>query len=111
MKGQERKAAIAAYNERKRAAGIYAVRCTVTGRRWVGAAPDLATIWNRLNFTLRMGSSMCRSLQAEWKAHGVDAFAFEVLETLDEEEIAYVRDRRLKARAEHWRAALHAEAV
>lgn len=111
MKGDERRAAVAAYRERKAEAGIYAVRCAASGEIWVGGAPDLSTIQNRIWFTLRQGSSTHRSLQAAWRAHGAEAFGFEVLERFDEEEVAYVRDRRLKEGAARWAAGLGATRI
>jgi hypothetical protein len=102
MKSEDRKAAVAAYKERKVEPGIYAVRCRPSGQIWVGGAPDLATIRNRLWFTLRMGSNTHRSLQEAWAAHGAEAFAFDILERLDEEEIGYVRDRLLKEAVARW---------
>ncbi|MFJ5367699.1 GIY-YIG nuclease family protein [Bosea sp. CER48] len=111
MQIADRKAATAAYKERKSVAGIYACRCEASGQLWVGRAPDLATIENRLRFTLRHGSHRQRSLQAAWNAHGPDAFRFEALERLEDEDIAYVLDRVLKERLAHWRAKLGAEAL
>jgi hypothetical protein len=52
MNRDERKAAVAAYRERKAAAGIFAVVCQPSGRRWIGRAFDLRTVQNRLWFTL-----------------------------------------------------------
>lgn len=111
MKGEDRKAAVAAYKERKAAAGIYAVRCAPTGQRWIGRAADLSTIQNRLWFTLRQGNSPNRVLQAAWREHGSDNFTFEVIERLDDEELAYVRDRALRDRLAYWQAELEAEAI
>ena len=88
MKGDARKAAIAAYKERKSVAGIYAVRCRATGAVWVGQTPTLDTIQNRIWFTLRLGNNPNRALQQAWTAHGADSFAFEVVERLPEEEDA-----------------------
>ncbi|WOH64957.1 GIY-YIG nuclease family protein [Bradyrhizobium sp. BWA-3-5] len=106
-----RKAAIAAYKERKSAAGIFAIRCTASAGVWVGQTPDLEKIQNRIWFTLRQGSHPCRSLQAAWTTHGPDSFAFEACERLEEEDSAYVRDALLKERALHWRKQLGAGAV
>lgn len=102
MKGNDRKAAVDAYKERKVVAGIYAVRCGSSGECWVGRAPDLSTVQNRLWFTLRQGNGPWRSLQAAWRIHGPDAFSFEVLEQIDGEDIAYLRDGILKDRLAHW---------
>ena len=102
MKGEERKAALSAYKERKVEAGIYAIRCGASGELWVGAAPDVSTIQNRLWFTLRQGSNRHGALQQAWRAHGEAAFAFEIVERLEDEEIDYVRDRLLKDRLGGW---------
>lgn len=110
MKTEDRKAAIAAYKKRTAIAGIYALRCAATGEVWVGRAPDLDTVWRRLSFTLTHGASLHASLQAAWRAHGCESFSFEALESI-EEEIDYVRDRRLKQRLDHWCAALGARVV
>lgn len=107
----DRKAAIAAYKERKTIAGIFVIRCAASGQAWVGQAPNLETIQNRIWFTLRQGSHACRSLQAAWKAHGPDSLTLEECERLDEEETAYIRAALLKERMQHWRAELGAEAV
>jgi hypothetical protein len=111
VKREDRKAAIAAYKERKAAAGIYAVRCVATGQCWVGRALDLAAIRTRLWFTLRQGNSPHRSLQASWTAHGPDAFSLAPVETLAEESVAYARDRALRDRLAHWAKVLEAEAI
>ena len=108
MRGEERKAAVSAYKERKIDAGIYAVRCTLSGEIWVGSAPDLRTIQNRLWFTLRQGSSSHRALQDAWTTHGAEAFTFEVVERLDEKEAVYGRDRLLKGLLLQWADKLQA---
>lgn len=104
----DKKAAIAAYKERKTAAGIYAVRCAASGQIWVGQTPNLETVQNRIWFSLRMGNSVHRDLQKAWSAHGGDYFTFEPLERLEDEESPYVRDALLKERAAHWRSRLGA---
>ncbi len=111
MDKSERKAAVSAYKERDVAAGIYAIRCGPSGECWVGQAPDLSKIQNRHWFALRQGGNPHRSLQAAWQEHGPDAFAFEVLEEIEETESAYVRDSTLKERREHWVAELNATAI
>ena len=107
----DRKAATAAYKERKTIAGIFVVRCTPSGEAWVGQAPNLETIQNRIWFTLRHGNHPCRSLQAAWNAHGEAGLTFGECERLEDEESAYVRNALLNERAAHWRAELKAEAI
>lgn len=105
MTTQDRRAALTAYKERKVEAGIYALRCTATDELWIGKAPDLATIWNRLSFTLRQGDNPHRALQQAWTAHGADAFTFEIIERLSEDDLRFGRDHALKRRLAHWLAA------
>ncbi|KXV35576.1 hypothetical protein AD940_02180 [Gluconobacter thailandicus] len=103
MRTNERRAAIAAYKERKAEAGIYAVRCTASAHVWVGAAPDLSTIQNRLWFTLRNNSNPIESLQEMWRMHGQDAFSFDVIERLKEnDDPAYIRNTALRIRHAYW---------
>ena len=111
MKSEARKAATAAYKERKTAAGIFAVRCSTSGQTWVGQTPNLETIQNRVWFSLRMGSHSNRDLQAAWTTYGGDVFTFEAVERLKDEELAYVRDTLLKERAAHWRSTLNGLAI
>jgi hypothetical protein len=111
MKREDRKAAVAAYRKREVATGIYAVRCLPTGAVWVGQAPDLSTIQNRLWFTLRLANNTHRSLQDAWREQGPEAFTFEIVECLEEEEIDYVRARLLQERLMHWAEKLQATRI
>lgn len=111
MKDSARKAAATAYKEKKVFHGIYAVRCLPTGQIWVGAAPDLDTIRNRVWFTLRLGDNPHRNLQDAWKIHGADSFTFEVIEQIDESDLAYIRQASLKQRLAFWSAKLGAAKI
>ena len=107
----DRKAAIAAYKERKTIAGIFVIRSRASAEEWVGQEPNLEKIQNRIWFSLRQGSHTCRSLQAAWTTHGPDSLTFEECERLEQEETAYIQNALLKERALHWRSQLNAEAV
>ena len=107
----DRKSAIAAYKERKAAAGIYVVRCVASGEVWVGQTADLAKIQNRVWFTLRQDGHPCRSLQAAWNAHGEAGLTLSECERLDDEETGYVKNALLRKRQLHWLAELRAEAI
>ena len=107
----DRKAAVADYKKRKAVAGIVAVRCAASGQVWVGRALDIDSIETRLRFGLRTNGNVHRGMQAAWNAHGADSFTFEIVETIDDEELAYVRDAKLKDRLAHWRTALDAETI
>jgi len=111
MKREDKKAALAAYKERKPEPGIYVVRCVATDQIWVGAAPELSAIWNRLSFSLRQGAQTPASLQAAWNEHGPDSFTFEPVEALTDEQLVFGRDRMLKGRRAHWCEVLEAEPI
>ena len=111
MDRRERKAAIAAYKERKPAWGVYAVICTATGEAWVGRSLHVDTHRNGLWFALRQGSSPRAPLQAAWRAHGEAAFRFEELERLREDFPELARTGELKARQALWCARLRASAL
>lgn len=111
MSKADKKAAVAAYKERKVEAGIYALYCAATGQRWVGRAPDLSTIENRLRFTLTADASLRASLKAAVRQHGAEAIAFEVLERVWTEDLPYEREKFLRDRLDYWREKLGAETI
>lgn len=111
MKSEDKKAAVSAYKERKSVAGIYVVRCVPSGQLWVGQAPNVDTVQNRLWFSLRSGGDPHRDVQRAWTRHGPDSFTFETLERLADEDLPYVRQAQLKARLVHWRTMLEAGAI
>jgi hypothetical protein len=111
MTTERRKAALAAYKERKSAAGIFAVRCAPAGAVWVGQTRDLDKVWNRISFSLRIGADPRRDLQAAWNTHGGAGFAFEALEKLEDESLDFALQSALDERTAFWRAKLGAAAV
>jgi hypothetical protein len=111
MDRQERKAAIAAYKERKPALGVYAIICTATGEAWVGFSRRVDTQKNRIWFELGLGKSPQASLQAAWNQHGEREFRYEELERLREDFPELERDDELKRRQDLWRSRLHASAL
>ena len=110
MNPAAKRAAIAAYTERKQSAGVYAIRCAASGQVWVGGAPNIDTIQNRIWFSLRQRGTTMPQVQAAWDAHGEAGLTFEVLQRIDEE-AAYVRRSLLKERTDYWREQLDAGAV
>lgn len=109
MNREQRRAAITAYKNQVRPAGIYRIRCEASDQCWVGKSVDLRAIRNRLSFTLNQGVSPHLDLQDAWRQHGAASFHFETLEELDEDLSAYERDRTLEERLDHWRCTLQAE--
>lgn len=104
----DRKAATAAYKERKASPGIFAVRCVKSGDTWVGKAPDLATIANRVWFMLKNGSHTNHALQDVCNRNGVDSLSFEPLEAIPDEAHAATRERQLREQLAFWQNKLGA---
>jgi hypothetical protein len=83
-------------------AGVYQIRNTQNGKVFVESTPDLKTI-NGRRFALEMGSHPNKGLQQEWQQFGGSAFAFEVLEVLEEPETGYFdRKDELKKLKAKW---------
>ncbi|WP_214201254.1 GIY-YIG nuclease family protein [Novosphingobium profundi] len=111
MDKSHRKAAQAAWRERRPRPGIYALTAR-SGAAWVGRASNLDTIANRVLFVLRQGTSPHRDMQAAWNEEGGAGLAFSLLEELDEEDaLGLSRERVLKERHEHWIAHLGAKRI
>jgi hypothetical protein len=108
---EARKEAIRQFKEQKPAAGIYAVRCTVTGRVWVGATLNLEATKNRCWFTLRNGLSLDKSLQEEWDAHGERGFRYDLVDRLDKDLHPLQVDDLLKSKLTDWATKLGATSL
>jgi hypothetical protein len=105
---QSRKEAIRQYKERKPLMGAYSVRCSTTGRVWVGASTNLEATRNRVWFGLRIGGHIDSSLQAEWNAQGESAFEYHILEKLEDDLHPFDVARLLQRKKNHWMAQLDA---
>ena len=111
MDKSRKKDLIRTFKEQKPNPGIFAVRCKATDEAWVASSPNLVSQQNGIWFQLRMGGRYyVASLQSAWKQHGEDAFAFEVLEEVKDEN-ALLIPALLKERAIHWRKELGAGPV
>ncbi len=108
MQKEQRKEAIRKFKERKPLRGVYAVRCTATGRVWVGASRNLDAIRNRSWFSLRNGSHLDKALQEEWNAQGEPVFLFEVLDKLDDDVLPLEVADLLEEKKSRWTAQLGA---
>lgn len=80
------------YKEEGRPMGVYAFRNAMNGKVLVGASQNLPGAEYALRFQLKLGSHRNRELQADWKAHGEAAFAWDVLDALKLEPGADARD-------------------
>jgi hypothetical protein len=106
---ESRKELIRDFKERKPLLGAYVVRCTATGRVWVGASRNLSATKNGTWFCLRNGSHMDKSLQEEWNTQGESSFEYAILDKLDEDVHPLAVDDLLKEKKKAWIAELGAQ--
>ncbi len=78
----DRKSLRRQYKETARPAGLFVVRNDAEGVLFIGASGDLPSMLNRQRFQLQMNTHPDKTLQADWKRLGPDAFSFEVLDRL-----------------------------
>jgi len=107
----DRRAAVRAYKETPRPMGLFRIRNLRTGKSLVGRSVDLPARLNRERAQLRLGAHPNRLLQQDWAALGPDAFAFEVLDTLEPKDDRSRADTEaeLEALEAMWRDRLAAE--
>jgi hypothetical protein len=98
----DKRAARQQYKLKKTPKGIFAVRCHATGEAWVASSTHLDSEANRIWFELRAGLARNKSMQAAWNAHGEAAFAYEILETLDDDTAPLLLRDLLEERRQHW---------
>ena len=109
MNSQSRRDLVRDYKEQKTLAGVYAVRCEASGETWVAGVRNVGSQQNKLWFGLRNGGHPNKAMQAAWTAHGEAGFAFEVVETIDDETLSAIGlADQIKARERHWLATLGA---
>lgn len=99
---RRRKEWAALYKLARKAAGIYGIRNTVTGRILLGSSVNLHGPLNRHRTELKLGSHRCRELQDDWNRLGEDAFTFEILETVPAVLDGLERDQALRELERKW---------
>jgi group I intron endonuclease len=75
--------------------GIYATHNAVTGKSYIGSAISLHDKFYNHLWHLERGTHRNRKLLNSWRKHGMEAFSFEILETLENVE-------HLIEREQHW---------
>jgi len=79
-----RKEIINEYKERKLSGGVYTITNILSGKYLIGHAADLKSVQNRFQFAVTTGLTFHPKLKKEWDVQGNQAFAFEVLEKLEQ---------------------------
>jgi len=96
------------FKSKKTPKGIFAIRCAATREIWVSASDHLDSAQNGVWFQLRNGIHHNKRLQSEWNANGERAFAYEVLETIDDDVSPLLLKDVLLERQKHWEKELGA---
>lgn len=78
-----------------KASGIYQIRNTVNGKRYIGSAKSFHTRWAKHRSTLRQGKHHSRRLQNAYNKHGKKAFVFEILMVCVKEDLLFYEQRAL----------------
>ncbi|MEO7192628.1 MAG: GIY-YIG nuclease family protein [Vicinamibacterales bacterium] len=93
---------------RKAPRGVYALRCMATRQVWVDASANLTAARNGLWFFLQNGLHRDAVLQGAWRAHGEQAFRYEVLETLEDTVSDLAAADLLQGKKNEWAAKVKA---
>jgi hypothetical protein len=113
MDNQRRKELLAEYKQRPPEAGVYRIVNTRTGKMLLGSAKNLASVQGKLEFARNTDTpgALDHRLAADARTHGLDAFAFEVLEVLDvgAEQTSTQIAEDLQALESLWRERLQSE--
>jgi len=96
------------FKSKKTPKGVFAVRCAATKEVWVSASDHLDSAQNGIWFQLRNGIHHNKRLQSGWNAQGQEAFAYEVLEILDDDVSTLLLKDVLLERQKHWEEKLGA---
>jgi group I intron endonuclease len=66
--------------------GIYAIRCLVNGKVYVGSAVNIVSRWRVHKHHLTHHKHHSIHLQRVWDKHGPEAFSWEILEYVEPEQ-------------------------
>ncbi len=84
MEKQKRKELVSEYMNTKTEMGVYSYFCKETGKYYLGVTQNTKAAINGSTFRLNAGNHFkVPNLQADWKAHGEEAFEVKVLEVLE----------------------------
>ncbi|MED1205534.1 GIY-YIG nuclease family protein [Heyndrickxia acidicola] len=72
------------FKEAKIEAGVYQIRNLENDKVYISSTRNFKTLTGK-KFSLEMGTETNKALQKEWNTYGKEAFAFEILETLKDD--------------------------
>lgn len=86
MDKQQKRQVAAEYKKRMQEGGVYAIRCIMNDKQILLSTADLAGSENRFKFAQSTGGCVHPKLREDWSRYGGAGFAFEVIETLRQQE-------------------------
>lgn len=106
MDNARKKEMLREYKEAPQRAGVFAVACG--DQRWIGTTRNLDKQRNSVWFQLRLKGFPNAEVQKAWNAFGEEAFRYEELEEVKDEN-ALIIGELLKEREAAWRKEMGAE--
>jgi hypothetical protein len=91
MEKNRRKVLKEEYRQIKTYMGVFRITNNVNGKIFVDSCPNLKNKWLTIQTQLGMGLFANAQVQKDWKELGSEAFAFEVLEQKEADEVSDMR--------------------
>ena len=82
------------YKQMKFPMGVFQIRNIQNGKIFIESALNLNSIWNRHRTQLELGMHPNQQLQQEWKEFGEQAFAYEILSELEQDDQQFSDPRK-----------------
>ena len=73
--------------------GIYVIRNTATGKRYVGASLNVEARWQMHTRDLNENKHTNKRLGQDWRLYGADAFEFTLIEEIPDGDKAHIAER------------------
>lgn len=91
MDKKSRKELLEKYKQLKTYMGVIQITNNVSGKIFITTYPNLKNRWLTIQSQLVMGSHPNSQLQKDWNELGSEAFAYEVLEEKETDDVADIR--------------------
>jgi predicted GIY-YIG superfamily endonuclease len=74
--------------------GVYRIRNTANGSLYIGSTTrSFAARWGEHICDLEAGTHTSKDMQRDWQLYGPDAFAFDIIDVMDDEDAMRAREK------------------